>query len=66
MGGRLAADVIAPARTMSDAELEREAELLARKVSALRYATSAAGVGMLAQFRDRLAAVRVELERRKT
>lgn len=51
---------------LSDEALESEAALLQHKVSALRYATSPAGIAMLAQYRARLAELDNEIERRKT
>jgi hypothetical protein len=53
-------------RDLPDEALELERALLSHKVSALRYATSAIGLSFLQQYRERLDAVRLELERRKT
>jgi hypothetical protein len=51
--------------TLPDAELAFEAQLLERKVVALRTATSAIGVSLLQQYRERLDEVRNEIARRR-
>ena len=50
---------------LPDEALDLECALLERKCSALRYATSRAGIAMLRALRERLAQVRVELDRRR-
>jgi hypothetical protein len=39
---------------------------LERKVAALKFSTTAIGVRLLAQYQERLDALRLEVERRKT
>jgi hypothetical protein len=51
-------------RTLTDAELDREARLIERKVEALRSATSALGVLLLERYTARLLELRAEADRR--
>jgi hypothetical protein len=51
-------------RALNDADLALEEQLLTRKVRALKLATSAIGAALLQQYRERLDAVRAEIERR--
>jgi hypothetical protein len=51
-------------RAWSDAELDAEAQLLERKVVALRTATSALGIRLHERYASRLDQVRAEIERR--
>jgi hypothetical protein len=51
-------------RTLPDAELALEAQLLERKIIALRTATTALGIRLHERYTNQLDAVRAEIERR--
>jgi hypothetical protein len=52
-------------RSLPDKTLAYFAHQLEMKIGSLRGTTTTVGLALLQQYRDRLAAVRVELERRK-
>jgi hypothetical protein len=52
-------------RTLHDPALAYLARQLEAKIASLRHATSAIGVSLLQQYRERLDQVRVEQERRR-
>ena len=51
---------------LTDKTLAYVLEQLERKVAALKFSTTAIGVRLLAQCQERLDALRLEVERRKT
>jgi hypothetical protein len=52
-------------RTLPDAELDLECKLLARKLEALRLATTAIGVRLHERYTARLTELHAEIERRR-